>query len=349
MDSASKNNRRVTIKDVARLAGISPTTVSNVLNGKTDAMTEDTLARIQDAMRALNYRPSSVARGLVTHRTATIGLILSEIETPLFLQAINHIEPLARDAGYNILISNARTVQDELKSLDLLLEKQVDGIIFLSISEYRDDLHLLRILESGTPLVLINRSARHENCHQLNWDNAAGVAAAVDYLVGLGHRRIAMLRGPLARHSSDERLRGYKLGLERNGLALRQEYVRSGDFTQTPEAWSESTRQLLALPERPTAVIASDDIVAAVVMRTLEHAGLKVPHEISVVGIDDQPFGSYLNPALTTVKLPVIEAGKRAVEILLKLLAGEFIRPVHLTLPCPLVIRESSAPPPVRA
>jgi DNA-binding LacI/PurR family transcriptional regulator len=333
--------KQVTIRDVARAAGVSATTVSNVLNDRTDAMTSETLQRVQEAIRALNYHPSSIARGLVTRRTATIGLILAEIETPLFLQALNFIEPIARGAGYNVLLCNARNLEDERQALNLLLEKQVAGIIFLSTSQYLDDDHLLELQLSGPPVVLINRATIHDRFDQINWDNATGVATAVEHLVRLGHHRIAHLRGPIERRSSDERLQGYRLALEKCGLEYCENYVRPGDFTAPPDTWRQSTLELLALSPKPTAIIAADDIVAAVVIRTVQNAGLRVPQDVAVVGIDDQPFSIYLNPALTTVQLPVIEAGKCAVQMLLDRIASRRATPKRMKLPCPLIVRES--------
>ncbi len=333
---------RVTIKDVARHAGVSVSTVSNVLNGRTSTMTPETLHRIRQAIHSLNYRPSSVARGLVTRRTATVGIILSEIETPLFLQALSFIEPIARDAGYNLLLCKARSLNDEREAVELLRDKQVDGIIFLSISEYRDDEHLLELQASGLPLVLVNRAIIHATLDQINWDNVNGVMAAVEHLVQQGHQRIAHLRGPMNRRSSEERMRGYQLALEKFGLEARDDYIQFGDYTAGPERWRESTLQLLALSPRPTAIISSDDIVAATALKTAQNAGLQVPRDIAIVGIDDQPFCTYLNPALTTVQLPIIETGRRAIEILRNRIIGESKVAEHIVLPCPLIVRESS-------
>lgn len=332
----------ITIKDVARAAAVSPTTVSNVLNGRTGAMSPDTLQRVQSAIRRLRYRPSNAARGLVTRRTATIGLIIAEIETPLFLQALHYIEPTAREGGYNVLLCIARNIADERHALDLLLEKQVDGIIFLSTSQYRDDSHILELKQMGLPVVLVNRAAVHDGFDQINWDNTSGIGRAVDHLVQLGHRDIALLRGPEERRSSVERLAGYRLALERHGIAFREEFVQPGDFTASPEQWRQATLKLLTFTPRPTAIIASDDMVAAIVMATLQRAGLRIPHDISVVGFDDQSICTFLNPTLTTVRLPIIEAGKRAGEMLLQRISGNRTQTQHLTLPCPLILRDST-------
>ncbi len=338
--------RRATIHDVARMATVSPTTVSNVLNGRTDAMSAETLRRVQSAIRRLKYRPSSAARGLVTRRTATIGLVLAEIETPLFLQALHTIEPIVRRVGYNVLLSIARNTKDEQQALDLLLEKQVDGIIVLSTSQYQDDGHLVELHNIGIPTVLVNRARAHDYFDQINWDNAAGTSAAVDHLVRQGHKHIAHLRGPESRRSSIERFEGYRCALERNGLVYCGQFVQPGDFTASADTWRQSTLKLLAESLRPTAIITSDDIVAATVMKTIQSVGLRIPDDIALVGFDDQPFCTFLSPSLTTVRLPVIEAGKLAAEILLKRLSGEHANVEHVILPCPLVQRDSTGPVP---
>ena len=341
-----KTARRATIKDVARDAGVSVTTVSNVLNGRTEAMTEETLRRIQETIRVLNYRPSSVARSLVSNSTATIGVIVAEIHTPLFLQALNTIEPLARSANYNILLSTARSYDDERQAVNLLLEKQVEGIIFLCTSAYQDDDYLLQLPSSAPPMALINRPTAQDRFNQIHLDNVGAIVEVIDYLAGLGHRRIAHLYGPASRRSSDERLRGYRLGLEKHILPYREDYIALGNYLEPPEASEQSTLNLLQLSPRPTAIIAADDIVAAAAMRTIQRAGLKIPQDITVIGIDDHPFCTYLNPTLTTIQLPIIEAGKQAVELLIAQMTGEYATPVQKTLSCPLIVRESSGPPP---
>ena len=140
-------------------------------------------------------------------------------------------------------------------------------------------------------------------------------------------------------------MQGYRLGLERYQLEYCEGYVGSGDFEASPETWKQSTLELLALSPRPTAIIAADDIVAATVMRTVQRAGLRVPQDMTIVGFDDQPFCTYLNPALTTIQLPVIEAGRRAIEMLFARLEGAQPAAQQVTLPCPLVVRESSGVP----
>jgi LacI family transcriptional regulator len=346
LDSSRRSRTTPTIKDVARTAGVSTTTVSNALNGRLQMMASETFERIQSVIRELSYHPNSVARGLVTHRTATIGLILAEIETPLFLQAVPPLEAAARSVGYNVLLCVARCATDEQEAISVLLEKDVEGIIFFSSSEYRDDSHLAELRTRGLPTVLVNRASQHAAFSQVNWDQTEAVASAVGWLTELGHQRIAILTGPESRRSTVERLDGYRQGLARCGIPFAQEYVRPGDFTAEAAGWEESTVSLLRLSKRPTAVVASDDIVAAVVLNTVQNAGLSVPQDISVLGIDDQPFSEYLNPGLTTIRLPTTAAGQRAAEMALGWITGRSTQVEHLVLPCPLIVRRSCGPAP---
>lgn len=338
---AKSRRQAVTIKDVARAAGVSITTVSNVLNDRTDSMSESTLQRITQVMQELNYRPNALARGLVTRRTATIGVVIAEIETPLFLHALNTIEPIARSAGYTVLMTKARDPQEEYEVFHVLLEKRVDGLIFLSVSELANADYVPELKRLRVPTVLVNRATTYDGLDQIDWDDTAGVAEAVEHLIGLGHRRIAHLCGPARRQSGANRLRGYRTTLERHSIEYRPEYVCPGDYTLSMDSWRDSTLGLLGLSPRPTAIIASDDIVAATAIKTIQQAGLRVPDDVAIVGIDDQHFCTYLNPALTTIRLPILEAGKRAVKTVLERISGKRTESEHIVLPCSLIIRES--------
>lgn len=335
----AKRPNRTTINHVAQAAGVSISTVSNVINGRTAAMSEETLSRIQAAMRELDYRPSSVARGLAMQRTATLGLVVTEIETPLFLQAVTPIEREARQAGYSLLLVNARNEADEREAVNLLLEKQVDGVMVISTSDPRQNDHLHKIQAEGIPVALINRADFSSEFDQINWDNAAGVTELVSHLAGLGHRRIAILLGPVNRRSTQERFQGYRAGLESISVPFDEDLVRPGDYTATPEDWKNSVGELLELASPPTAIIASDDIVAAVIIRALQELGKSVPGDVAVAGIDDQPFSQYLG--LTTVQLPVAEAGRQAIQLLFQRITKPTAKAQHILLPCPLVVRST--------
>ena len=346
--SRQKTAKRATIKDVANAAGVSVTTVSNVLNGRTEAMTQETLLRIQQTIRQLNYRPSQVARSLVTQQTGTIGVIITEIDTPLFFQTLNDIETVAREANHNILLATtAHNLADEPQVFDLLLEKRVDGIIVLSISVLTKENYLAELPTSIPPVVLINRAVPFTGrFDQINFDHVQGMRRALDYLVSLGHQHIAHLVGPQTRASTHERLKGYRQGLAAHKLAFDENYVRPGNYDQPAETWEQSTLELLAATPRPTAIIAANDRVAAIALRTVQNAGLRVPDDISIIGIDDQPFCTYLNPRLTTIRLPIIDGSRLATKLLLELISGQRSVAQHTVLACPLIIRESTGPAP---
>ena len=334
--------KRVTIHQVAEAAGVSITTVSNVLNGHGESMTEATRLRVQDAIRTLEYRPSGVARNLVHQRTATIGLVLAEIETPLFLKGLGLIEPRARREGYNVLVCHASSASDERHAVELFLEKETEAIIFLSASERWNEDHLAALKSSSIPTVLVNRVTRHSEFDQINWDNGAGLTAAVHHLAGLGHSRIAHLLGAERREGTRQRLEGFRRGLDECGLVFDDRYLRSADYTASADEWAQATSELLQLPDRPTAIIASDDTVAAVCMQVVQTWGLQVPRDMAIVGIDDQDFCRYLYPPLTTIRLPIAEAGECAIQLVLDRLSGKRGDCTHIMLDTPLVVRQST-------
>jgi LacI family transcriptional regulator len=324
---------------------VSVTTVSNVLNGRSGSMTAETLQRVQQAIQDLGFRRNDMARGLVRRQTSTIGLVIAEIETPLFLQAIPVIQPLARAADYDLLIYSAKDEQSEEQAIELLLEKDVAGVVFLSTSAYSRYQHLQTLTQAGKKAILVNRSESPAQLDRINWDNAGGVEQAVVHLGQFGHRRIAHLCGPPHRYSSMERIQGYRAGLTSMGLAYDPALVQVVDYTGSQDTWRDATLALLRLQPRPTAIIAADDMIAGVAMSTIHQFGLRVPDDVSIIGIDDQFFASVLNPPLTTVQLPVPEAGRHAIEMLLSRMAGDASPPKHLVLPCPLLRRASVAPP----
>ncbi|MFI6830085.1 LacI family DNA-binding transcriptional regulator [Kribbella sp. NPDC050241] len=335
---------RVTIRQIAEMSEVSVSTVSNVLNGRTLRMSAETLERVRGVISTLRYRPSSIARGLVTGRTATIGLVVAEIETALFFSAVGALETAARAAGYNLIVCHARGSRDEAEVVTVLRTKGVDGIIFIANSEAVDNTHLTDLPAAGILAVVVNRRRPGPEFGRVTWNDRAGVAGAVEHLHDLGHRRIAFLRGPRSRDSTRERAAGYRRGLKKVGLPYQEDYVRLADYTADPLTWERATSELLDLEPAPSAIIASDDSVAAVVIRTSQRRGLSVPRDLAVVGIDDQMFATLLNPPLTTIRLPVKEAAERALEMLVDAIAGQSMREVRLATE--LVVRDSSSPEP---
>lgn len=333
---------RVTIRQVATECGVSVSTVSNALNGRTTELSKETLERIRKVAADLGYRPSSVARGLVIRRTATIGIVIGEIETSLFLRAISAVEPIARTAGYSLIVCHAQGAEEEREAVALLQAKDVEGVIFVSTSEQCDDTHLSALAETETTVVVINRPRPNPLVGRVVWDDCEAVTRAVRYLYSLGHRRIAHICGPDNRHGAMERLRGYRLGLQDCGLSAPAGYVQSINYDADPDTWAHATENILANQPAPTALIASDDLVAAVAIRTAQRHGLRVPQDLSIIGIDDHIFAPLLNPPLTTIRLPVREAAEHAMAMLLATLDRKVRVPEEeVRLRAELVIRES--------
>jgi LacI family transcriptional regulator len=337
-----RRSTQVTIREVAAASGVSVSTVSNLLNGRTDAMTTGTRARIEEAMRSLGYRPSRIAQSLTTKRTRTIGLVIDEISTNLFVAALTAIEPRARRTDQNLVVCHASSEQEEAAVVDLLMQQQVDGIIFLSTSQFRDDAHLTALTDHGTPAVLVNRARADPGFCEITWDNAAGVAAAVDHLHRRGHRRIGHLHGPAGRRSTQDRIAGFRSAMARHHLVVDEHLLAEADYTEPASRWRQAASEMLDRGPRPTAVIAADDTVAAVVLQVAASRGLRVPQDLAVVGIDDQHFAELLLPPLTTVSLPIAEAATRAFDLLLERLDDPSLAPESIQLPASLTIRESA-------
>ncbi|MEV6638022.1 LacI family DNA-binding transcriptional regulator [Actinoplanes sp. NPDC051470] len=337
-----RRSTQVTIREVAAASGVSVSTVSNLLNGRTAAMTSRTRERIEEAMRSLGYRPSRIAQSLTTKRTRTIGLVIDEISTNLFLAALTAIEPRARQSDRNLVVCHASSAQEEAAVVEVLMQQQVDGIIFLSTSQFRDDSHLAALTDQGMPAVLINRGQANPSFCEISWDNAEGVAAAVDHLYHRGHRRIGHLYGPAGRRSTEDRIAGYRSAMSRHGLVVDEHLLAQADYTEPASRWTQVASDMLGSERRPTAVIAADDTVAAVVLQVAAGLGLRVPQDLAVVGIDDQHFAALLVPPLTTVSLPIAEAATRAFDMLLNRLDDPGLAPERLRLPASLTTRGSA-------
>lgn len=330
---------RPTITDVAARAGLSIKTVSRVLN-KEPHVSERTLARVLEAIRALDYRPNYVARSLVTKRTQTVGLIIPDVCDPFWPEVIRGVEARAADAGYVHLLCNTdEDPRREQAFFSLLLEKQVDGIILCSSRAPEAD--LLAFAKNETRLVLVNRDLPGRNVSSVRVDNEAGSYEAAGHLVTHGYRRIAMIAGPPEMHSTHERVQGFCRALEEAGLSLAA-------VAHTPASTAGWTRMetarrmsetLLQPASRPEAVFAHDDLVALGVLAACRSLGLRVPEDVAVVGYDDIPEAALPTPRLTTVATPKRQLGEEAMSLLLRLLeSGESANVV--VRPC-LVVRES--------
>jgi LacI family transcriptional regulator len=320
---------------------VSRTTVSFVLNDVPGVkITEETRQRVLQAARELNYYPTAAARSLASGKTKRIGLVLGEGQKrlsadaflPAFLQGIT---ASVHRRGYLLVLQMAEDVPSHEAYARLIREQQVDGLI---LSGPRSDDPLLpELAEDEFPLILHGRLG---NCIMpcVDVDNEAGAFQAVQHLIGLGHRRIGFVsNAPLSYSGAQERFGGYKQALAEHSLPLEEELVRTAAFM--PEAGQAAMEELLALPERPTAVFAASDVVAIGVMSAIQSGGLEIPEDIAVVGFDDIFLAAHTRPPLTTVRVPAYGLGWTAAELLISLIEGEDASSV--TLETELVIRDT--------
>jgi LacI family transcriptional regulator len=312
------------IKEVALKAGVSIATVSRVLNDK-GPVAEETRRRILEAIERLRYVPHGAARSLITNQTDTIGVLLPDLYGEFFSEVIRGIDQAARRNGLHVLISGFHSDRAEIEAVLRALRGRVDGLIVLSPDV--DAQTLRRNLPETLPVVLLNTridsqtpqaahgAAAGLNFDAINTDNHGGALAMVRHLAGLGHRRIAMIRGPEENSDARERLRGYRDALRAGGLEAAEPLELGGDFSE--ESGYRAGRRLLTLKPRPTAVFAANDSMAIGCLFALRAAGVRVPEDVALAGFDDIPIARYLTPPLSSVHVPIAELGMRAMERLL--------------------------------
>lgn len=326
------------MRQVAEAAGVSISTVSRVLADHPD-VSQETRAKVLRLVDDLEYRPSLLARGLILKRTNSLGLVLSDITNPFYPELARGIEDAARENGWVVVIGNTeRDDQRTNRYVDAMLERSVDGIIFASVTA-RDEV-VARLMESGYPIVLVNRTHPRVKCHMVVVDNYLGARMATEHLVMLGHHRIAHIAGQEWATNAVARKQGYIHALAEAGLEALDELVTEGDFGV--DAGAIAMRRLLQLDPRPTAVFCCNDLMALGALEAIYDAGLKCPDDVAVVGFDDIQLARSRLIQLTTISHRTYEMGRKAVQILLRLLAdGPQQNPIEEVLEPRLVIRGS--------
>jgi len=333
----------VTIRDVARLAGVHPGTVSRALNARTrQLVNRETAERVLRAADELGYRPNPIARGLKTNRSFTIGVLIPDITNPLFPPILRGIEDRLDEAGYTSLIVNTdNDAAREHRQLEAMRARQVDG--FISATARLDRQVLEEVAGTDVPLVLVNRSLEDGSVPAVTVDDRAGIRLAVEHVASLGHTRIGHIAGPQNTSTGHRRYLGFGEAMREAGLAVLDEGVRVADWF-TEEEGARACRSLLDAQLGLTAIVAANDLLAVGSFDTLEERGLRCPDDLSVVGFNDMPFVDRLRPPLTSVRVPQREAGVAAADLLLERL-GDGPQPVREILLEPtLSIRGSTAP-----
>jgi LacI family transcriptional regulator len=335
--------KRVTASDVAELAGVSRTTVSFVLNNVSGMrIGDDTRQRVLDAAHQLDYHPDATARRMVTGRTNVIGFVLRQSPDQVFAdqflpQVLNGLSQVAVAQGYHILIEPIPLEHASDAYTRLIRERHVDGIM-LSGPRF-DDQELLRFHTEGWPVVLMGQLP-NTDLPFVDVDNVGGAATATRHLVDLGHRRIALITNANPAYTaSADRLAGYRQVLESAGIAYDESLVKYGDFT--PRSGEAAMTKLLQLSPQPTAVFVASDTVALGALQAIRDNGLRVPQDIAVVGFDDVPLAEFIDPPLTTIRLPAFGLGWGAADLLIRQINHEDIRQYSVFLDTELVVRKS--------
>ena len=328
----------ITIKDVAREARVSVATVSRALNGHAN-VTPETRAHVLGVAAELRFVPSSAARSMITRRTHTVGALLPDLHGEYFSELIRGIDLAARARGLHLLVSSSHGDASEAAAALRAMNGRVDGLLVMSPHANAD--FLWGNVADDVPAVLMNTRVAGAQHSSFAVDNHGGAYAMVRHLVERGHRDIAFVAGPESNFEAQERLRGFRAALA-DLLPGTSEHVLQGDFTQ--ESGFRAGSQVVALSDRPTAVFASNDMMAIGCLSALNDAGVQVPQDIALAGFDDIPISRYVNPSLTTVRARITELGGLALERLASAIEEPGrITPQHQTLRADLIVRQSTA------
>jgi LacI family transcriptional regulator len=327
--------RRATIRDVARAAGVNPSTVSRVLNGRAAfQVSDDVRRRVLEASESLGYEPSRFARALRTRRSYMLALAVPNVADPFFSLMFQGAARAAEREGYTLVLTDQGGLERAARRTS-----DFDGLL-IATARRRDPL-LTRLRSQGVAFVLVNRRSEEGAHPTVRSDDRAGSGLAVDHLVALGHRRIAHLGGNEAYSTAYDRRQGYRAAMAWHGLEVDPRWLVEAGFTA--EEGARAADALLALDPavRPTAVVAVNDLAAVGLLTRARERGLELPRDLSVTGFDDVPMARYVHPALTTVAVAAEEIGRVAVESLL-----DGARGGEVVLPVRLIPRASTAPPP---
>ena len=331
------------MRDVARLAGVSTSTVSAVIN-ETVTVSPERKSRVLDAMAALDYHPDAIARSLKTGKSNAIGVVVPDITNAFYPEVIRGAEEAAQAAGYSVLLcdSNEKSAVEE-RHLTELFSRRVDGVLLACCASSRA---YELVARRHVPVVFIDRLPLSTAVNTVSSDNLRAGQSAAEHLIGLGHKRIGMLAGHLDLSPHHDRLEGFRKAMQEAHLPILDEYLLSGNVQV--EDGLEGGHRLLDLPIPPTAIMASNNKLLLGALQAVDEKKLSVPRDLSVLGFDDYLWNNYFNPTLTAVAQHSHEIGKKAFELLLELfLQPDEVKapPIHIRIPTELRVRNSTAPP----
>jgi LacI family transcriptional regulator len=324
----------VTLKDIAKVAGVSYATVSRALSNHPD-VNDETRDKIKKIAKEMKYTPDPSARGLKGKNTNTIALVVPDISNPFFSELTLGVESYANENGYSVFLCNTNWDYNREKTyIDILIAKRVDGIIISPVLENALHHTKLRI-----PLVYITEGPKYDDIYYVGIDNKMGAILGVEYLIKLGHKDIVYVGGAEKTSANRERFEGFKETMEKYGLKVNANHHTSNSFSR--ESGYKVAMEILIKDKIPTAVFAVNDIVALGVIQAIEEFGLNVPSDISVIGFDDISFSSMHRIKLTTISQPKLEIGKMSTEILIDLLNNKDVAEKNKILKPNLVIRNT--------
>lgn len=342
--SKSSTRTNVTVRDVAKLAGVSQSTVSRVLNPNSDStvsISEETIRRVQEAAAQLGYRPNLAARGLRGQRTQLIAVMAADIANPYYHIMLRKIQEVARAREFDVIFADTNhDPHNEHLFIEGILRRPVDGVILMPYHLKESDVERL-VDRTGVPVVVVSRRYRYDGVDHVYADDGQGAYDMTRWLIDQrSYRRIAFIGVPNT-SPGERRLHAFWQAMSESGLPVPDEYVKSGDFTS--EAGQRAMSELMELPEPPTAVFACNDLMALGCIIRARAMGLDVPRDVAVVGFDDIPQASWISPKLTTVSQHPLEIGQRLVQALFERIDGIECGPGrNFKVPCHLVIRESA-------
>ncbi|MBB6670303.1 LacI family DNA-binding transcriptional regulator [Cohnella nanjingensis] len=329
-----------TIRDIAKVAGVSVATVSKVLNGYT-TVSKATRENVMRIVTDMQFRPNTAARSLVGRRSMTLGVFLTTgLAHPFFVSLLGGIDEALKAKGYDLIYLSQLSAHPDYNFVQHCLSRNVEGVLVFGFQ--RDQMNFEELLNAGIPTIFIDLDRTGSRAGYISSDNAKAIVQAVGYLKELNHRRIAFITGIPGSYTGERRFAGFLQGLSDYGLPHRPEYIAEGDFSR--ESGYAAMQRLLALPERPSAVVCCSDMSAFGAMDAIRDAGLSVPGDISVIGFDDIEAAGNVRPALTTVRQDMYAIGRTAIELLDKLIVDPVQPSPEVIIPTELVVRETCRP-----
>lgn len=350
MSKISSKKRQATLSEIAETVGVTPMTVSRVVN-RSGYVSDETRAKVLQAVKELNYRRNGLARNLRRQRTETVGLVLGDISNPYSTELARAVRETLLSRGFNLFICiSEHSAKEDIVAFESLANHSVDGIIVATRSNEGGDKYLRGIADSNVPVVVIGRDFQHEEVDYVSPDNLKGGFEATQHLIDLGHERIGFIGANLKGGSSLKRLQGYLKALEQHNIKIDERLVtgRNENVSEIPgysteEIGFEGMKRLLSLPNPPTAIFARNDFTAIGAMSAVKEAGLRIPEDIAIVGFDDISLAVRTTPSLTTVRQPMRLEGQLAAEMLLERIESEERKPRReRILNCELIVREST-------